>query len=394
MLAPSTCFGLKFPSRCSDGATKGWGMGGMKLELFAKTALECSVYIKPKEPGLTHQELEEVGRMLGFLPGETRDAINASSRPGRFGAPRIEPTAEDVPSDFNFAPSLDFRSVRAFDYVDVYLRNLARSVGKAEAKVLRAVLVSTGVVEGLPENDVEIAITLGLLTEHLAEKGGLIQFAPNQHFHILASEQIAQSQGWVRRVVEGRQEVYEAVKNVIERRTDGRASSAEPLVAFEQALAGLGHQRFLTWWSRTRSELGLANDAQMPMTVCVLSAALSEGALTFIVKRARALNVGPMGSKTFEGSETQWKFDDLLKSAASGGRHAILDQKTRDRADRLNSIRQRIHVGRLMAATLTGPIPDTRPEEAREARETLDVILRRILDWLDAHPEPQPPSLG
>jgi hypothetical protein len=52
----------------------------------------------------------------------------------------------------------------------------------------------------------------------------------------------------------------------------------------------------------------------------------------------------------------------------------------------VNTIRQRIHAGRLMAEIPVGPIPDTRPEEAREAIETLDAILRRILDWIGAHP--------
>jgi hypothetical protein len=66
----------------------------------------------------------------------------------------------------------------------------------------------------------------------------------------------------------------------------------------------------------------------------------------------------------------------------------VFDQKVRDRAARLNGMRNRIHVGRLMAEQPTGPIPDARPEEAREAKETLDTILRSILDWLEKHPAP------
>jgi hypothetical protein len=121
----------------------------------------------------------------------------------------------------------------------------------------------------------------------------------------------------------------------------------------------------------------------------VLAAALAEAALTFVVGRAQTLNLATLNSKTFAESPTQWKFDDLLKSAAAGGPDAIFDQGTRDRADRLNTVRQRIHAGRLIALTPTGPIPDIRPEEPREAVETLDAILRRILDWLDAHPAPK-----
>ena len=138
---------------------------------------------------------------------------------------------------------------------------------------------------------------------------------------------------------------------------------------------------------KTESELRLANGAVMP-TACVLAAAPAGAALAFVVGRARALNSGPLNSKTLSDSPTQWKFDDLLKSAAAGGSEAILDQKTRDRADRLSAVRQRIHAGRLMAENPSGPIPHIRPEELREAVETLDAILRRVLDWLDAHPAP------
>jgi len=81
--------------------------------------------------------------------------------------------------------------------------------------------------------------------------------------------------------------------------------------------------------------------------------------------------------------------DELLKSAAAGGPDAIFDQKTREKAERLNLIRQRIHVGRLMANL--GPIPDTQPEEATEAIETMKIILRAILDWLEHHPTPAKP---
>jgi hypothetical protein len=188
-------------------------------------------------------------------------------------------------------------------------------------------------------------------------------------------------------VAMGRKEVYEVVKDIIERRTDGRAPSADPINAFAAKLAELGQVRFQVWWARTVSELNRTNHPQMPMVTCVLAAALSEAALAFVVNRARSLGTPTMSSKTFDDPPTRWKFEDLLRSAAAGGPDAIFDQKTRDRAENLNLIRQRIHVGRLMAGA--GPIPDSRPEEASEAIETMHTILRLILDWLDRHPAPK-----
>jgi hypothetical protein len=351
---------------------------------LVKMALECSIYVQPKNAGLTMAEIQEAGRRLGRRPGEIMDAIGQI--PFHFGGSKYEPTEECVPGDFNFFCEPDYRNPAAFDFVDLHLRDNQAEVGKHNSGVPRSVLVNHGVVKGLKENDVEIAVTMGLIVGHLVERGGLICLAPNQAFYILATEQIAQNRNQpLSQKVQGRKELYEAVKDIIERRTDGRPASAEPIHAFEQELAGLGHDRFRIWWSRTASELRLANPAQMPMTVCILAAALSEGALTFVVKHARSLALGTMNSKTFGESPTRWSFDELLKSAAAGRADAIFDQKVHDRADRLNTIRQRIHAGRLMAEIPVGPIPDTRPEEAREALETLDIILRRIIDWIYAH---------
>jgi hypothetical protein len=42
---------------------------------FLQAALECSIYIAPKDPGLTYDEIIEVGKRVGFQPGEIGDAL-------------------------------------------------------------------------------------------------------------------------------------------------------------------------------------------------------------------------------------------------------------------------------------------------------------------------------
>jgi hypothetical protein len=42
---------------------------------FLKMALECSVLIDPLHPGLTFQELSEIGERAGYLDGEINDAL-------------------------------------------------------------------------------------------------------------------------------------------------------------------------------------------------------------------------------------------------------------------------------------------------------------------------------
>jgi hypothetical protein len=180
-----------------------------------------------------------------------------------------------------------------------------------------------------------------------------------------------------------REKAYPVVKDIIERRTDGRAPHAEPLDAFGERLESLGYRHFKLWWSQLVSQLRQSDPETVPVAVLVLAAALVEGALMFVAQRGRALNVGIFGSSTFEKEKPfQWKIDDLINGAAAGGTNAILDNSDRHRADSLAKARQRIHAGRMLVEFPQG-VPDLRPEEAREAKAVAELVVRRILDWLE-----------
>jgi hypothetical protein len=118
-----------------------------------------------------------------------------------------------------------------------------------------------------------------------------------------------------------------------------------------------------------------------PVAASVLDAALVEGALTFIAKHAQNLKLGVMGSKDFDRDPTTWKIDDLVKSAAAGQESAILDESSRRRTEALIRARNRIRAGRMLSDFPSGVVPDLRPEEA-----TADLVVRRVLDWLQRYP--------
>jgi hypothetical protein len=179
--------------------------------------------------------------------------------------------------------------------------------------------------------------------------------------------------------------VLPLVRDILERRTDGRQSRAEPLDAFGEALAGLGYGQFRLWWTQAVAELRRTDVESSPLSSLVLSAALVEGALAFVVKRGRALDLGPFASSDFREDPRRWKLEDLVTSASKGGPNAILDTSALRRADTLLRSRQRIHAGRMMSEFPTG-VPDLRPEEARDAKATTEIVVRRVLDWLDQHP--------
>jgi len=81
-----------------------------------------------------------------------------------------------------------------------------------------------------------------------------------------------------------------------------------------------------------------------------------------------------------------WSLQYLIQQGKKGT-DPLFDGKLAERALRLNELRQRIHLGRYwFVGSNRGDRFDLRPEEAREARETLDQILRELIRWLELHP--------
>jgi hypothetical protein len=172
----------------------------------------------------------------------------------------------------------------------------------------------------------------------------------------------------------------------MERRTDGRSKHAEPLDAFADELDKLGYRPFRLWWTQIVSELKASDTGSTPVANTVLAAALVEGALTFIVKHARAS--GHFQTKDYDKDPRSWKVDDLVASAGSGGPAAILDLQAKARAENLIiRTRQRIHAGRMLSDYPTGP-PDPCPDEARDAKNAAEQVVRAVLAWLKTSPPP------
>ncbi len=362
-----------------------------KLQEFLAAALECSIYVSPTEPGLTQHELVEVCLRAGYKQGEISDAIqshdfNSSSGspsrllPGRAGAAFIH--------WFTSTEEPDYRNENAAEFVLVSVREVARECGLGRARIDRGVLVERGVHAGISRHDMEVAVTIYSLGGVLDEKDGVLSFHPGKDNWVLPSGN--PRQGRQRRDRPLRAAAHPIVADVIARRSDGQPVSPEPLDAFAGCLLRLGYPGFRMWWTQLTGEFRRSNPESSPVTVCVLAAALVEGALAFVVRHARDTGLGPMGSSDFNKAATSWGIKELISSAASGGGAAILDNNARSRAETLLRTRQRIHAGRMLVDFPAGP-EDLRPEEARDARETAELVVRRILDWLAKHP---PPSAG
>ena len=347
---------------------------------FLKTALECSVLIDPLEAGLTYHEIVEAGRRAGYQEGEINDAMRFVTTQ-YFGVTKLLPDDNHTASwVFFFPEEPDFRNFTAFDFVVVELNALMKSEGSARALIARGVLVERAIARGIPRNDIEVAITWQVMSKQLTEKDGILRFA-GPGLRGLPSEQLKAHRR--PRLKPDRKRAYPIVKDIIERRTDGRPKHAEPLDAFTDELDKLGYGPFRLWWKQTVAELRQTDPNLAPVSASVLAAALVEGALTFIVKHGRAS--GRFQSKEYEREPRNWKIEELVASAAFGGPSSILDLQVKARAETLIKTRQRIHAGRMLAEYPGGP-PDLRPDEARDAKGTAEQVVRAILDWLQKNP--------
>lgn len=353
-----------------------------------QAAIEASIYIAPTEPGLTTMELYEVGKRIGLKDGEIGDAMPKVAQQyfgGRDHRLLLDEALWHMPGFLVFLEDPDLRNVMAFDFVVSQLNELAREVGAARAKLDRRILSDRAEAQSLPRHDVEVAITLMLLSGQLVEKEGTIAFKfTQQGQYKLPSAQRGNAPN-IRHRKDARTRVMPFVKDVIERRLDGRPKSAEPFAAFAEQLSGLGYGKFRLWWNQTVSELGRTDPNSSPLSALVLAAALVEGALTFVVKHAQSRNLGVFSSTDFTKDPRSWRIDDLVSSAARGGDSAILDMQTKNRIDGLVHARQRIHAGRVLSEFPQG-IPDLRPEEAREAKGAAEQAVRKILVWLERYP--------
>jgi hypothetical protein len=356
-----------------------------EIASLLKAAIDCSVFISPTDPGLTYQELLEVGKRSGFLDGEVADAARHVGE-HVIGSKRLMP---DQTARHMFAflshEEPEYRNFEAFDFVVSQLNERVRADGMASARLERQLVVERAAAKNISRHDVEVAITYQILAETLVEKQGVLRFAHNSGVHELPSttlEKLSQSYRAPMRL-NARARAFSIVKDIIERRTDGRPLMVDPLDAFSEQLDKLGYGAFRMWWAQTVAELRQSDVHGAPLSVSVLAAALVEGALTFVVGHARKF--GAFQSSDFGRDTKTWKIDDLVKSAASGGDSAILDSQTKNRAEGLIRTRQRIHAGRMLSEFPRG-VPDIRPEEGRDAKATADQVVRRVIDWLQHYP--------
>ncbi len=355
-------------------------------ELAADIVL-ASLFANPQDHGLTPDEVLQIGQQLGAPPGRMKDGIEAAYRAhwivfgknGRYVAAANRVTAMMW---FHVRSENDVRNPAAFDAVQKYLCDLADQVTAAKARAQKDVLVAHAVRAGISERDALATIELMLLGAQLVEEDSLLRLAsPGQQFYSHVEQFRAAPVAASQRPVE-LSKLMPLAAEVINRREPGRATHPEPLIEFEHRLKKMGKDYYSDWWRFIRNELALMGDENMPTAVVVHCGSLCEGALSLVVEKGRSIN-GSLSQK-LSADPRDWRYHQLLTAAKMGVPPIIKDEQFYQRCMVLNATRQRIHAGRLIAEPQNYPRPDARPEEAREARMVADLLVRAILDWLDA----------
>jgi hypothetical protein len=201
-----------------------------------KAALECSVYVSPRDPGLTYEELATIGTTAGYLEGEVNDALrHVGSR--FYGVPRIAPAEQDIGQwAFYFPENPEYKDYAALDFVFDELNLRLRSEGEARAQIERNVLVERAVAKGIERHNIEVAITWLVMAKQLVEKDSILRFAHRGAF----ARQLPSATRAMHQHVDAKPHkarAYPLVKDVMARRGDGRPRHPEPLDAFAEELA-------------------------------------------------------------------------------------------------------------------------------------------------------------
>lgn len=367
------------------------GLSQQQVKALLVAAFECSYYLSPNDPGLTNDELNEAGGRLGLQQGEINDVIRDVADVYWGGVPtdKILPKREAgmlaTWQHFIWNEEPEYRDIRAFDFFYSEWDNSRRLHGGGNVSIERSTLTERAAQAGIRRLSIETTIAIMKFAGQLTEKDGILRPQLITGDLTLPSVNLKRNNPQQIHRNSARATAYPIIKDIVARRHDGRMPATEPFDAFAGQLATLGYEKFRLWWQQLVSECRLIDAQTAPVAVTVAAAALVEGCLTFVVQHARNRNLGVMGSRTFEGSPTSWRIDDLVASAAAGKDAAILDATVKNRADLLVRTRQRIHAGRMIADYPGGP-PDLRPEEARDAKATAELVVRRVLDWLQKYP--------
>ena len=198
-----------------------------QVKAFLLAALECSFYVAPEAPGLTHDELFEVGRRLNLQPGEMNDVLSevADVYMGMRADERLLPSRDGSLIHWQYfiqKEEPEYRDIAAFDHVYLAWRDSARANGAGNVRLERRMLVEQATKDGIARDSILTAIAILVFTEVLQDNNGILQPKTLAGDITIPSDNVRQNNIPQTRRDPARAAAYPIVKNIVEHRTHSR----------------------------------------------------------------------------------------------------------------------------------------------------------------------------
>lgn len=147
--------------------------------IFVVDALVASMVAAPQLPGLSFNELKNLGANHELLPAEIGRASKeygvSPQEPDKIGFKVSKNNATCLYGHWEVSYQPEFRNLKAIQFIMEFFYNRWRSEGLANLGVPRDMLIAGAVKQGIKEYDVDLAISLMLLSAIVIDMDGLIK---------------------------------------------------------------------------------------------------------------------------------------------------------------------------------------------------------------------------
>lgn len=172
--------------------------------------------------------------------------------------------------------------------------------------------------------------------------------------------------------------IFPVVKEVISRRASMLPISSDPYQGFYEQLKLLNAEKYKLWWAQITAEISQLDDKRNPTARLILSAAVCEGILAFIIEFSKDKEFAMTKFVRIEDPKS-WKLSEMIR-ATSSGNGPFMKEDLKRKLESINENRKRIHPAAYLPSGAI--VPDLKPEQSQEAFETSKALARAAIDWI------------
>lgn len=350
---------------------------------YIQFAIESTIFITPFDEGLSKTEIFEILTRFDFHKGEIQDALDVMWKTQHITINWGEQKYK-LSSDYIFY-SMVWDRFRPDPIPEVlkrkiflYLLEDIKKYGSRNYSLNIEILINN-----LQESqDFERTIILSFLRSLQLAKW--IQISEdNKNILNVKKESIENGLKTCQKMDERKgsekfNSIFPVVKDVVGRRVSVLPISSDPYDGLSEQLKLLKADKYKLWWTQITSEISQLDDKRNPTARLILSAAICEGILAFVIEFSKDKEFAMTKNLRVEDPKS-WKFSEMIK-ATSSGISPFMKEDLRRKLEKMNENRKRIHPASYL--TFGSAIPDLKPEQSQEAFETSKALAREAIEWI------------